>query len=59
MISFAFTCDHVYLAARISKWPMLLVSFLGTEILGYDPGDYEVYLVREEPLGTLYDRPTN
>ena len=30
---------------------------IATEILGYEPGDYDVYLIREEPPGPLYDRP--
>ena len=31
---------------------------IATEMLGYNPKEYEVLLVREEPLGFLYDRPT-
>jgi hypothetical protein len=31
---------------------------IATAILGYDPDDYDVYLIREEPIGFLYDRPT-
>ena len=30
---------------------------VATEILGYEPGEYDTYLVREEPSGVLYDRP--
>ena len=29
-----------------------------TDILGYTPDDYEVYLLREEPSGLLYDKPS-
>lgn len=29
---------------------------IATEILGYDPDDYAVYLLRPEPQGALYDR---
>ena len=30
---------------------------IATEILGYEPGDYDTYIQREEPEGVLYDRP--
>jgi hypothetical protein len=30
---------------------------LASELLGYTPEDYTVYLLREEPSGVLYDRP--
>jgi hypothetical protein len=30
---------------------------IATDILGYDPSEFDVYLVREEPAGILYDRP--
>ena len=29
---------------------------IATEILGYDPGDYETYIRRDEPEGVLYDK---
>ena len=29
---------------------------IATEILGYDPGDYEIYIRRDEPDGVLYDK---
>ena len=33
----------------------LAAKQLATDILGYDPTDYEVFLLREEPSGPLYD----
>jgi hypothetical protein len=29
---------------------------IATQIPGYDPDEYDVYLIREEPEGILYDR---
>lgn len=33
----------------------LAAKQLASDILGYDPSDYEVFLLRDEPSGPLYD----